>query len=574
MKFFKYNLMSVCAASLMFVSCDLTQEPEDTMSPDTYFKTATQLGLWTQGYYDMLDSDGIVATNADGNVDNALGKLMMGQRTAASSSGWNWGALRRVNYYFEHKACDESVSAPYDAESYFFRAYFYFVKVRRFGDVPYYTQVLKDNDTELLRKKRDDRGYVIDRVLEDLDEAYRLGTKSRDLVKVTKWTALALKSRVALYEGTWRKYRGLPDADKYLRAAADAAEEFISNSGYSIQKTGSEPYRNLFNAIDATNTEVVLARKYGNKANVMHSIPFNIKNDRQGFTRRFMNHYLMADGSFYSSVADYDRKMFADEVAGRDPRLSQTVLCPGYIQVGATKVTANDLTAITGYQPIKYVGNANYDGSKKAFTDLPLFRAAEVYLNFAEAKAELGTLTQDDLDRSVNKIRDRVGMPHMSMVDANSNIDPLMVDYYPNVTQSGNTGVILEIRRERTIELCLEGFRQWDILRWKEGAQLTRPFYGVYFPAEGEYDMDGDGKADLLVSSAAKPASWKGNYKQIGKDITLTGGSEGMIHALPNLAIEWNEERDYLWPIPASERVLSGGALSQNPGWTDTTNFD
>ena len=77
-----------------------------------------------------------------------------------------------------------------------------------------------------------------------------------------------------------------------------------------------------------------------NKANVMHSIPFNIKNDRQGFTRRFMNHYLMADGSFYSSVADYDRKMFADEVAGRDPRLSQTVLCPGYIQVGATKVTS------------------------------------------------------------------------------------------------------------------------------------------------------------------------------------------------------------------------------------------
>ena len=63
--------MSVCAASLMFVSCDLNQEPEDTMSPDTYFKTATQLGLWTQGYYDMIDSDGIVATNADDNVDNA-----------------------------------------------------------------------------------------------------------------------------------------------------------------------------------------------------------------------------------------------------------------------------------------------------------------------------------------------------------------------------------------------------------------------------------------------------------------------------------------------------------------------
>ena len=573
MKISKYNILSICAGALLLSSCDLTQEPEDTMSPDTFFKTPAQLELWTQAYYDQFEDASIVGQNADDNIDNSLGEVMMGQRDAASTSGWSWTALRRINYYFENNKCDESVSAQYDAQSHFFRAYFYFVKVRRFGDVPYYTQVLNDNDTELLRKKRDDRGYVIDRVLEDLDEAYRLGSKNRDLVKVTKWTALALKSRVALYEGTWRKYRGMPDADKYLTAAADAAEEFISKSGYKLNTAGTTPYRDLFNAIDANTTEVILARKYGTTANVMHSIPFNITNDRQGFTRRFMNHYLMADGSFYSSQPDYDKKIFTEEVAGRDPRLAQTVLCPGYIQTGASKVTANALTALTGYQPIKYVNSASYDGSKKAFTDLPLFRAAEVYLNFAEAKAELGTLTQTDLDKSVNVIRKRAGMPDLNMTAANANIDPLMLDYYPNVTKSTNTGVILEIRRERTIELCLEGFRQWDILRWKEGAQLTRPFYGVYFPAEGEYDMDGDGKNDLLVSSAAKPSSWKGNYKQIGKDITLTGGTSGQIHALANLTLDWNEERDYLWPIPASERVLSGGALTQNPGWTDSTNF-
>lgn len=558
----------------MLASCELTQTPEDTMAPDNYFKNAAQLELWTQGYYSMLDdADTFVTSNADDNIDNSLGDVMMGQRDAASTSGWSWGALRRINYYFEHKACSEDVSAVYDAESHFFRAYFYWIKVRRFGDVPYYDKVLSDTDTELLRKKRDDRGIVMDHIMTDLDEAYRLGNKSRDLVKVNKWTALALKSRVALFEGTWRKYRGLPDADKYLDLAAKAAEEFIDNSGYKIQKTGTEPYRELFNAIDATNTEIVLARKYGTSAKQMHSIPFNIVNGKTGFTRRFMNHYLMADGSYFSSQPDYQTKGYVDEVAGRDPRLKQTVLCPGYIQTGATKVTANNLNALTGYQAIKYVNKKDYDGSTKAFTDVPLFRAAEVYLNFAEAKAELGTLTQQDLDKSVNKIRDRVGMPHMSMTDANANIDPLLAEYYPNVTQSANTGVILEIRRERTVELCLEGFRMWDIFRWKEGNQLTKPFYGIYFPGEGEYDMDGDGKNDLLISSAAKPSNWKGTYKKLDKDIFLTDGTSGYIRALPNYSLEWNEERDYLWPIPASERVLSGGALSQNPGWTDSTNF-
>lgn len=567
------HILPFCAAALLS-SCELTQAPEDTMAPENYFKNAAQLELWTQGYYTMLDdANSFVTSNADDNIDNSLGDVMMGQRDAASTSGWSWGALRRINYYFEHKACGEDVSAHYDAESHFFRAYFYWVKVRRFGDVPYYDKVLKDDDTELLRKKRDDRGYVMDRIMTDLDEAYRLGNKARDLVKVNKWTALALKSRVALYEGTWRKYRGLPDADKYLDLAAKAAEEFIDKSGYKIQQTGTEPYRELFNAIDANNTEFVLARKYGTSAKQMHGIPFAIINNKTGFTRRFMNHYLMADGAYFSAQPGYETKGYVEETAGRDPRMAQTVLCPGYIQTGATKVTANNLNALTGYQAIKYVNKKDYDGATKAFTDVPLFRAAEVYLNFAEAKAELGTLTQPDLDKSVNKIRDRVGMQHLSMTDANADIDPLMLEYYPNVTRSANTGVILEIRRERTVELCLEGFRMWDIFRWKEGEQLTKPFYGIYFPAEGEYDMDGDGKNDLLISSDAKPTTWKGTYKKIGKDIVLTEGSSGYIRALPNFSLTWNEDRDYLWPIPASERVLSGGALSQNPGWTDSTNF-
>ena len=231
------------------------------------------------------------------------------------------------------------------------------------------------------------------------------------------------------------------------------------------------------------------------------------------------------------------------------------------------------ITALTGYQPIKFVGESKYDGANKAFTDWPLFRTAEVYLNYAEAKAELGTLTQNDLDISINKLRARAKMPNLNMDEANSDIDPLMAEYYPNVTQSANTGVILEIRRERTIELTMEGFRLWDIFRWKEGQQLTKPFYGCYFPSEGEYDMDANGTNDLLLYSTDK-GNFKGTAKKLGKDVILSNETSGYIYALDKIKITWDETRDYLWPIPASERVVTGGVLTQNPGWTDSTNFD
>ena len=194
-------------------------------------------------------------------------------------------------------------------------------------------------------------------------------------------------------------------------------------------------------------------------------------------------------------------------------------------------------------------------------------------MNYAEAKAELGTLTQGDLDVSINKIRDRAKMPHLNMADANANPDPLMMEYHPNVTKSGNTGVILEIRRERTVELPLEGFRLWDIFRWKEGQQLTKPFYGCYFPGDGEYDMDNDGANDLLLYTADK-GTFKGTSKKIGKDLDLSNGTSGYIYPFKQITITWDENRDYLWPIPASERVLTGGKLTQNPGWTDSTNFN
>lgn len=556
-------------------SCELTKIPEDSISPDSYFKNASQLELWTNNFYAQFDNaETVAATNADDNIDNTLGDVLMGQRSAADESGWTWTRLRNINYFLQnsYRCTDNAARTKYEGVAYFHRAYFYFVKVRRYGDVPWYDQVIGSADADLLYKERDSREVVMQHIMEDLDLAIEYLPTTNDIVRVTKWTALALKSRIALFEGTFRKYHGLTDADKYLTLAADAAGQFIKESSYKLYTTGSTPYRDLFNSLSAKSEEVILTRTYSSTANVLHGVQFNITNERQGFTKRFMNHYLMADGSYYSSQVGYETKEYVDEVSNRDPRLAQTVLCPGYMQKGSTTVTANSLNALTGYQPIKYVAESTYDGSNKSYTDFPLFRTAEVYLNFAEAKAELGTLTQTDLDNSINKIRARAGMPDLKMTEANSNPDPLMVEYYPNCS-STNKGVILEIRRERTIELCMEGFRLYDIIRWKEGLQLTKPFYGCYFHGEGEYDMDNDGTNDLLLYSGEK-GSFSGTVKKIGTDIVLTNGSSGYIHALGSISVTWDENRDYLWPIPASERVLSGGVLSQNPGWTDSTNFD
>ena len=172
-------------------------------------------------------------------------------------------------------------------------------------------------------------------------------------------------------------------------------------------------------------------------------------------------------------------------------------------------------------------------------------------------------------------------MKGLDMAAANANPDPFLLACYPNVTKSENTGVILEIRRERTIELVMEGLRMWDMFRWKEGAQLvneTNPYYGIYFSGPGLYDMDGAGRHDLELyvdKQTSSPADGL-TVLRIGSDIILSDMAEnrGYVVAWSTLKYTGNEERDYLWPIPADQRVLTGGLLTQNPGWTDSTDFD
>ena len=377
---------------------------------------------------------------------------------------------------------------------------------------------------------------------------------------------------------SYRKYHGLDNYEKYLEIAASTARQFIDESGFSLYKEGTEPHRDMFCADNAKTTEVVLARAYNFEGlQLSHSVQFSIANLQMGFTRRFMNHYLMADGTRFTDKQGYETMFYTDEVKNRDPRLQQTVLCPNYIQKGETTVTANDLTAYCGYRPIKFVGTKDHDGAAKSTSDWPLMRAAEVYLNYAEAKAELGTLKQEDLDISINKIRERAKMPDLNLTDANSNPDPYLAACYPNVEQGTNKGVILEIRRERTIELVMEGLRQWDLFRWKEGKQMFNhyvPYYGIYVPGVGTYDMDGDGKPDLEIYETTATSQCD-NKKKLDKDIYLSNGTSGYIIGFPKVTYgkDWKEERDYLWPIPADQRVLTQGILTQNPGWEDGLSY-
>ena len=448
-----------------------------------------------------------------------------------------------------------------------------------YGDVPYYDHVLGSTDADVY-KARDDRGYVMDRVLEDFDFAARNlpGTWESGNTRVTKWAALAYASRAALYEGTFRKYHGMADADKYLRQAAATAKEFITDSPFYLYEEGAEPYRELFYSENAKTCEVVLCRRYDKAFGISHSVPYNIKFGRTSLTRRFMNHYLMADGSRFTDKEGWETMPYSEETQGRDPRMAQTVLCPGYKQVEATTVTRNTLSSHTGYEPIKFVGTAaNSTTSGAASSDWILMRAAEVYLNYAEAVAELGTITQNDLEISVNLIRKRAKMTGIDLTKADASPDPYLLECYPNVTKSAHTGVILEIRRERTVELVMEPpYRSWDLFRWNECKQALnhyRPYYGCYIAGAGTYDMDNDGTPDLelYIDEATSSCPTK---LQIGKEVILSEETKGYIVGYPGVVHgrNWDDARDYLWPIPAAQRTLNP-ALTQNPGWDDGLNF-
>lgn len=580
MKALKYPLLLLtCLLSLSACDDIIDEMPEDKTTPKSYFNTESDLEQYTNKFYSNgLHQSSIYEDRGDIMIPQYADDAIFGKRIIPESGGgWDWGVLRDINFYLEHSGLckDDRIRARYDGVARFFRAMFYYEKVATFGDVPWYDKALESNDPALY-KARDSRELVMQNIMADLDYAIENLPAARTTYVLNRYTALGLKSRVALFEGTWRKYHGLVDYEKYLELCVSASDRLMKEGGYSIAKDGIEPYFELFNNERANADEVILSRRMNPSLGIWHQANAWIYSPGQGgrgYTIRLAQAYLMKDGTYFSSQNGYQYMTLMDECKDRDPRMAQTIVCPGTYRDNEL-LTPNFSVNKTGYQPRKWDGGKKYDGAYHNGNDLHMMRYAEILLNYAEAKAELGTLTQNDIDHTIKLIRDRVAMPNLDMAYANANPDPWMeatLTGWPNV-EGTNKGVILEIRRERTIELVQEGFRWFDILRWKGGSAFLQPNLGAYFPDTGEYDTDGDGTNDVLLYSGSAQSS-SCLYK-FSLEADLDRDDEtGRLRMHGKIPRNWNEARDYLAPIPTKERRLTNGALTQNPGWDDGLEF-
>ena len=553
----KYLIQSILVAvTLLTVSCNdyLDRFPKDSFSEPTFFKTENDLIYYANQFYGSLpvqrmDND----NNSDNMVPQNINTFLAGTYTVpGSGGGWasgDWANIRSCNYFLEHYSrAETSFKERYAGEVRFFRALFYWYKVVNFGDVPLLLKALDDNSEELYGP-REKREKVMDEVvLEDLKFAVaNLPEKNQAAAgRLHKDAARALMSRICLWEGTYRKYRNIEGADTYLDACVKASEELM-DAGYDIYSTGNtdEDYRNLFIQKDLrSNPEAIFYRAYITDKNT-HNYTRQASENNTGMGKDFVDSYLFLDDGKPIGLTShpYDDSTPAKECEGRDPRYTQTIATPGFIMT--LPDLAVNLPAIgtsrtsTGYWNIKGRSSdlAQFNADKSDL-DLFIFRYAEVLLNYAEAKYELtGSLTIAELDKSINLIRDRVGMPHLT---TNPDADPNAVNYGYTVAP-----LLYEIRRERRIELVGEGFRFNDIIRWKAGKLI-----------EGVKTIRGMKLTDELRSQYADPSS----LNNIAVD------DDYYIIVYPSIATtrKWND-KSYLYPLPTDEKDRCH--YEQNPGW-------
>ncbi len=587
---------------LTFTACELEEVPQHTANKNVIFGTESGLELYVNSFYEWLpgannihSADAISDYSARRNVPDFLRGDVYNSRANdnTSASGyslvalgsdwnWGWGHLRNFNYFIannDNPAIPEAVRKHYNGLARFFRAWFYFEKVKRYGDVPWIETPLDVSDPKLY-EGQDSRTLVMDKVLEDLDYAIAniqtVSDASRTLI--TKDVALALKARVALFEGTFRKYhseKGLSStANTWLEHARSAAKQVIDGGRFRLNTTGGADlaYRNLFITETPNASEVMLA--------VVSSVALAVRHDanwwytssttgtRFSFTRPFIHTYLKLDGTPFTATPDYATRSFEEETQNRDKRLQQTIRTPGYTRLnGANRVAAPPAFTYTytGYQPIKWTtDDVAADGGTNNTNAVSMFRYAEVLLNYAEAKAELGTLTSEDWALTVGALRSRAGITG-GLQTLPTQVDPyLQSTYFPGISDP----VILEVRRERGIELAMEGFRFYDIVRWKRGELFTMPWKGIYIKEANKLvDLNNDGVNDVYFYTTP-PASQVSGVVYINVNTEtqrLTNGTSGEITWLDNIPKTFTE-RNYFYPVPETH-LLTNTNLKQNPGW-------
>ena len=574
-------------------ACDvLDLEPKDRVTQFDYFKTANDLELFSNPFYNNLLDKEPFDEQSDLLVQNTLSAILFGgsHRTVPESGGgWSWTDLRRMNTLLEYAdMCeDKEAVTKYTAVTRFFRAFFYFEKVKRFGDVPWYDIQLGSAD-ELLYKPRDSRELILTKMLEDIDYAINSGgltESAADPYHVNKWAALALKAQFCLYEGTYRKYHRVDPStgkawdpeynkdNKWLREAADACEELMEAGVYSLVNSPADvatQYRSLFTSPSVLKQEVMWAREYNDEKNVRHDVTWYFTSGSMGqgwsLDADFVYTYLNRDGSRFTDRADYKSTTYAEQFENRDYRLQQTVISPEYRKLvgGTSKLFAPDLSvSYTGYQVIKFnIDDDSYEASGICWNCLPILRYAEVLLNYAEAKAELGEFDDAVWDKTIKPLRERAGVDGTRP----TKIDEYLQNAYYS-TDDGNPKItdcdILEIRRERAIELLLEGRRYDDLMRWHLGGLLNKQWYGIYIgEVDKAYDLNNDGVNDVCVTD--KAGSEPGvKYIVRNSERALEDGASGRL--VYNLQRYFNEQR-YVHPIPKTA-LDKNPDLGQNVAW-------
>jgi len=581
------NLLLALCAVLIVSACKkdfLDKAPLTNISDAEYWKTINDLQLYCNNFYAVFPAYtgfgpiGNFTDDADQGSDNMIAEqvntTINGNRTVpASGGGWDWAQLKNINYFmanYQKVNASFDLVKPYVGEALFFRAQFYFDKLRTFGAVPWINKPILSLDDPTLFNARLARNIVVDSIINDLDKAIiYLPTKaSAKTSRINKEVAMLFLSRIALYEGTWEKYHSGTafgavgsDGSKYLQKAADVAAALVNSNVYSLDNTVVSPtnYWNLFNQTDyAGSREVMLWRRYeiGVISHNWHR--YSIGGAGRGITKNLVDDYLCIDGlpKSQSSLYQGDNTL-VNVTKNRDPRLQQTI----YVNDGQHFISTNlpngqanvvfvapallgggTQSNTTGYQ--LYKGhNANYAQQVVAeggTTGLILFRYAEGLLILAEAKAELGTLTQADVDLTINKLRARAGMP--KLIIASIVTDPNWI--FPMLNSTIN-----EVRRERRVELACEGFRRDDIYRWAAADELL-----VGWKPKGAKKAQFAGAIDA-PTLAKYPEDANGYIEWFKNNTALTSG------------YRFNTSRDYLAPLPTNQLTINPALKPQNPGW-------
>ncbi len=550
----KVKYMIYITAALLTTSCNdafLERAPQ-SLNDQTFWSSANDLKTYANGFYSLIPAgvSNLDDTNSDTQVPNSINTFLWGQYTVPTEGGaWsqsNWSNIRKLNYFMTHYQNAQGIEAEinkYVGEIRFFRALQYFDKIKTLGNVPWLDKDLNVDSEELYGPKTA-RNEVTKKIIEDLDFAIQWLPEagSEEANRLNKDIARHVKARVCLHEGTYYKYHTelnyTGEANGLLQQAAEASNALISSGKYELYNTGhpESDYHNLFTMDDKSNLkEAILYIDYIEDKR-MHNMSHGTLEANAGFSKDFVDCILYDDG-LPKGVTNHPTadNTIQEEMTGRDPRFSQLIKNDAYLtdeEKGKANYDDNyvDKFHLTGYHTIKgYIPNLP-SGYYVEFTDGIAYRYAETLLINAEAKAELKTLTQDDLDKTINQLRDRAGMPHLTMEVGFT--DPNWPDYKYTLSP-----ILQEIRRERRVELAGEGFRFDDLCRWKAGHLL-----------------------DNVMTYVGKKLS-NGKYAIVYPNYTNDNLSyqEGKSR-------KWDDKM-YLYPIATGELQRNPQLLPQNPGW-------